>query len=215
MKVLRYSNLTYNDLNSQLPPDKNITVMHLGRGGVLPNCMLDDYNQKRVLRTLGVALNVQAARRHAEIQILWTGGHNRQLDRAGTELPAEAKAARRYARTKIDDRFTQLTEENSTSTVENATRSVELIPEDHVIVVVTDKLHYLTWKVQFIFWLVFPSQKVVFIKLSDSPPGTTWKNVAIHLVSTVVTVVGMAGVPRGNAAKVRDRQKLLERLTGH
>ena len=219
MKVLLYGSPNWKTgLDRQVPPGTNITVMHLGRGGVTARGTLDSYNQERVFQTLEVASDIQSLRPRAEVQIVWTGGHNRQQDRSGAQRPAsEAGAANQHALTMVtvDDKLTMVTEENSTSTVENATRSTELVADSGVIVVVTDPLHYLARKVQFIMWLAFPQHRLVFVEVVASPPGTNWKSKVKHLISTFVTVVGMAGVTRGDSAGIQRRQNRLQRLTGH
>lgn len=219
MKVLRYGSTNFKTrLASQIPPGTNITVMHLGRGGVTANGTLDSYNQDRVFQTLEVASEIGQIRPHAEVQIAWTGGCNRVEDRSGTQRPAsEAGAANQHALTMVtvDDNVTMVTEENSTSTVENATRSTKLVANSGVIVVVTDRLHYFARKVQFIMWLAFPQHRLVFVEVVASPPGTNGKSIAKHLISTFVTVVGMAGVTRGDSAGIQRRQNRLQRLTGH
>lgn len=219
MKVLRYGSTNFKTrLASQIPPGTNITVMHLGRGGVTTKGTLDSYNQERVFQTLEVATEINKLRPRAKVQIVWTGGHNRKQDRSGAQRPAsEAGAANQHALTMVteEDNFTMVTEKNSTSTVENATRSAELVADSGVIVVVTDRLHYLARKVQFIMWLAFPQHRVVFVEVVESPPGTNWKSKAKHLISTFVTVVGMAGVTRGDSVGIQRRQNRLQRLTGH
>ena len=219
MKVLRYGRPNFKSgLARQIPPGTNVTVMHLGRGGVMEDGTLDDYNQERVFQALEVATDINKLRPHATVQLVWTGGCNREEDRSGAERPAsEAEAANRHALTMYteDDSFKMVTETNSTSTVENATRSAELVEDSGVIVVVTDRLHYVARKVQFIMWLAFPQHRLVFVQVVASPPGTNWKSVAKHLVSTFVTVVGMTGVRRGNPKSIQNRQNLLQRLTGH
>lgn len=219
MKVLRPDSPNWKaSLANQILPATNIVVMHLGRGGVMEDGTLDPYNTGRVLQTLEVASDIEDLQPSARVQILWTGGCNRKQDRSGTRRPAsEGRAAIQCARPLVgkDDNFTMLTEENSTSTVENATRSSELVANSDVIVVVTDPLHYVARKIQFIMWLVFPYHRVVFVELPTNPPGTSWKNVAVHLVSTFITVAGMAGVTRGDSVGVQQRQNRLQRLTGH
>ena len=216
MRVLRPNSRNWKtDLAGQIPPGITVTVMHLGRGGVMADGTLDTYNKGRVLETLAVATDIQGIRPQNELRILWTGGCNREQDRSGAELPAsEAGAAEQYAQT-MQRGFTMLTEGDSTSTVENATRSKELVADSDVIVVVTDRLHYLARKVQFIMWLAFPQHKVVFVELHKMPPGTNWKKVATHLVSTLITTVGMIGVATGDAAGIQRRQNRLQSLTGH
>jgi hypothetical protein len=219
VKVLRYGSSNFKtNLARQIPPGTAITVMHLGRGGVTEEGTLDSYNKDRVFQTLEVASLVNKLRPRAKLQVIWTGGCNRQEDRADTKRPAsEAGAANQHALTMIeeDETYTMVTEEDSTSTVENATRSAELVADSGVIVIVTDPLHYLARKVQFIMKLVFPQHRLVFVEVVESPPGTDWKSKVKHLISTLVTVVGMAGVTRGDAAGIQRRQNLLQRLTGH
>jgi hypothetical protein len=207
-------------LDGQLPPHLDITIMHLGRGGVKEDGALDAYNKGRVEWTLDIARAIANLRPHAEIKILWTGGCNRKQDRAGAERPAsEGGAALQYANTliKADDRFVMLAEQISTSTVENATASAGagLVPDDSAIVVVTDPLHYMARKIQFIMRLVFPRHKLTYVELPSSPPDTTWKSVAKHLVSTFITTAGMIGVTRGDAPGIQRRQVWLQDHTGH
>lgn len=205
-------------LDGLLLPGLNITIMHLGRGGVMANGTLDAYNRGRVEQTLDVARGVASLRPHAKVRIIWTGGHNRQQDRSGTQrVASEGGAALQYASTlvKVSDRFTMLAEVNSTSTVENATASAGLVPSGGVIIVVTDPLHYVAGKVQFIMRQTFPKHRVVFVELPSSPPGTTWMSGAKHLVSTVITVAGMTGVARGDVAGIQRRQVWLQDHTGH
>lgn len=219
MKVLRYGSPNWKTgLNVHILPGKNVTIMHLGRGGVMEDGTLDFYNTDRVLQTVAIASDIADLRPPvSRLQILWTGGHNRKADRSGAQRPAsEAEAAYQYAgKVVIDDALTMLTEEDSTSTVENATRSTKIVPDGDVIVVVTDPLHYLAWKVQFIMWLTFPRHRLIFVELPSAPPDTNWKSKAKHLVSTFITVTGMIGVNRGNAAAIQRRQNQLQRLTGH
>jgi hypothetical protein len=206
------------DLDTQLPPGFNITIMHLGRGGVEEDGTLDPYNRDRVERTLDVARAVATLRPSAYIRILWTGGCNRQLDRSGTQRPAsEGGAALRYATTLIqaDDRFAMQSEENSTSTVENVTAYRKYASQGSDIVVVSDPLHYLARKIQFILWLVFPGRRTVFVELPSSSPDTNWKSRVKHLVSTFITVVGMIGITRGDAVGIQRRQVWLQDHTGH
>jgi hypothetical protein len=218
VKVLRYGSPNWTTgLNVNILPDTNVTIMHLGRGGVMEDGTLDLYNTQRVLQTVVVASVIVDLRPPvSRIQILWTGGHNRKADRSGAQRPAsEAGAAYQYAAKVTDDSLTMLTEEDSTSTVENATRSAGLVPDGDVIVVVTDPLHYLAWKVQFIMWLAFPGHRLIFVELPAAPPDTNWKSKVKHLVSTFITVTGMIGVTRGDAAAIQRRQNQLQRLTGH
>jgi hypothetical protein len=200
-------------LSKLIPLDTNVVVMHLGRGGV-ENGVLDPYNQGRVHQTLNVMASIETIRPRATVRILWTGGHNRQQDRTGNTPPiSEARAAHDYAATLIDDEM--LVEDQSTSTVENATRSREMVAADDTLVVVTDKLHYLARKVQFIFWLTYPRHRVVFVMLPKNPPGTDWLSRCKHLVSTITTVVGMVNVRRGDPDSIQKRQNRLQSITGH
>lgn len=204
-------------LDAQLPPNRNVTVVHLGRGGVQEDGTLDAYNKGRVEQTLRVVSAITSLRPRAKVQVIWTGGHNRKLDRSDTKpSTSEGDAALRHATELVGpDSYTMLSEAKSTSTVENATACAALIPADDTIVVVTDPLHYVSWKVQFIFWLTYPGRRIVFVELSLSPPGTTHKKVAVHLVSTFITMAGMIGVRRGNPAAIQHRQVRLQKYTGH
>lgn len=205
-------------LSKHIPPATDITIIHLGRGGVTKEGTLDIYNKGRVLQTVSLAAVIEGIRPRAQVSILWTGGCNREQDRAGDKRPAtEAGAALNYAYSLIGENDTVVMgiEERSTSTVENATRATALVSEFNTIVVVTDKLHYLAHKVQFIFWLAFPRRRVVFVTLPKSPPGTNAKTVAVHLVSTFITMLGMIGVHRGNADSIQRRQERLQQITGH
>lgn len=215
MKALPFDSTNFKTiLDAQILPNTDVIVMHLGRGGV-ESGVLDSYNKGRVLQVLDVASTIKAIRPRATVRILWTGGHNRQQDRTGNTPPvSEAEAARDYAAImRADDEM--LVENRSTSTVENATRSHEMVAADDTLVVVTDKLHFVAGKVRFIFWLTYPRRRVVFVKLSKNPPGTNWLSRCKHLVSTVITMVGMTGVRRGDPKGIQDRQNRLQRVTGH
>jgi len=205
-------------LAAQIPPATNVVVMHLGRGGVTEEGTLDIYNRGRVLQVLNVVAMIEDIRPRATVRTLWTGGCNREQDRTGDKPPvSEAEAAFNYARERFDEDsvFDMLTESLSTSTVENATRSREMVAAQDTIVVVTDSLHYLARKTQFIFWLTYPRHRVVFVKLPKPPPGTNWLGRCKHLASTAVTVVGMIGVRRGDPDSIQERQNQLQTLTGH
>lgn len=214
MKALPFDSTSFKTvLDARIPPNTDVVVMHLGRGGVESGA-LDSYNKGRVLQVLDVASTIKTIRPRATVRTLWTGGHNRQQDRTGNTPPvSEAQAAHDYAATLTDDEM--LVEDRSTSTVENATRSRELVAADDTIVVVTDKLHFVAGKVPFIFWLTYPHHRVVFVKLPKNPPGTNWLSRCKHLVSTAVTLVGMIGVRRGSPASIQKRQNKLQTITGH
>lgn len=218
MKVRFADRFRSSKLDAELPHGGYISIFHLGRGGVNADGTLDAYNRTRVERTLGLASVVAVLRPDANIQIVWTGGCNRKQDRASIARPtSEGEAALRHARTLIrpEDRFTMVAEESSTSTVENATASALLVSDNDTILVVTDPLHYLMRKVQFIFWLVFPKHERIYIQLPTSPPGTNIVKIATHLISTCTTVLGMSFVKRGNARSIQRRQVLLQKYTGH
>lgn len=218
MRVHCGSSFWSTGLDAKLPHSGNITIFHLGRGGVDEDGTLDDYNRNRVEWTLTVARVTALLRPEANIQIVWTGGCNRKQDRSGaSRATSEGRAALVHACTLIgrNDRFTMLAEENSTSTVENATASAKLVPEGDTVLVVTDPLHYLMQKAQFIFWLVYPRHQRIYVQLPASPPGTNSKKIATHLVSTYITVYGMSFVTRGDAAGIQRRQVLLQKYTGH
>lgn len=218
MKV-RYARSRWSGrLDDTLPPSGDITIFHLGRGGVGEDGTLDPYNRARVERTLAVARVVALVRPNANIRIIWTGGCNRKQDRSGTSrATSEGTAALAYACALFhaSDHFTMLAEENSTSTVENATASAELVPEDDTVLVVTDPLHYVARKVQFIFWLTYPRHRRLYVQLPASPPGTNAKSILVHLISTCTTVLGMFRVTRGDTAGIQRRQVVLQRYTRH
>ena len=217
MKV-RFARSLSSRLDAVLPPSGNVTVFHLGRGGVNADGTLDDYNSVRVERTLAVARVVTRLRPEAHVQVIWAGGCNRKQDRSGTSREtSEGRAALVYACGLIhgNDHFTMQAEENSTSTVENATASAKLVRKGDTILVVTDPLHYVARKVQFIFWLMFPRHRRLYIQLPASPPGTNIKSVVMHLVSTYITTLGMSFVTRGDADDIQRRQVQLQKLTGH
>jgi|GEM_PF-1802161 hypothetical protein len=217
MKV-RYAGVWSHKLDAKLPPSGNITVLHLGRGGVTEDGTLDTYNRERVVQTLAMVQTITLLRPGATVQVIWTGGHNRKQDRANTHRPAsEGGAALQYARTLLNrsNRFAMSAEEESTSTVENATAAAELVPKDGVVVVATDSLHYMMRKVQFIFWLAYPRHRRIYIELPASPPDTNWKKLATHLVSTCTTILGMLLVSRGDTAAIQRRQVSLQKYTGH
>lgn len=218
MKVRSAGSSWSSKLDAQLSQSGNVSIFHLGRGGVNDDGTLDPYNRARVERTLAVARAVAMLRPHANIQIIWTGGCNRKQDRTGTAGPiSEGRAALLHACTQIRqyDHFTMMTEENSTSTVENATASAKFVRQGDTIIVVTDRLHYLLRKIQFIFWLMYPAHERVYVQLPSSPPGTNVMKVVTHLISTCTTVLGMVFVKRGNAKSVQSRQVFLQRYTGH
>lgn len=218
MKVRYKGSRWSSKLDAELPQSGNVTIFHLGRGGVEEDGTLNAYNRNRVEQTLAAARVVALLRPYANIQIIWTGGCNRQQDRTGApRLASEGGAALLYARTLITarDRFTMLVEENSTSTVENATASAKLVRENDTILVVTDPPHYKMRKIQFIFWLMYPMHERTYLQLPTSPPGTNIVKAVVHVVSTCTTVLGMIFVKRGNARSIQHRQALLQKYTGH
>lgn len=216
---VRYASLSWlSKLGAQLlSSEGNVTILHLGRGGIHDG-KLDDYNRMRVIQTLAIARAVALLRPNAAVQIIWSGGCNRQQDRTGTPLlVTEAGAALKYAEPLLRecDRFTMAAEEHSTSTVENATESAKIVSSNDAIVVVTDPLHYWLWKVQLIAWLVYPHHRRIYVELPTSPPDTNWKKIAVHAVSTCTTVIGMTFVRRGDAVAIQRRQRLLQKWTRH
>jgi hypothetical protein len=204
-------------LDALLPPNADVTIIHLGRGGVEEDGTLDSYNRRRVEQTVSLASKVATIRPGVDTQIIWTGGCNREQDRCGVQLPAsEGGAALRYAST-LTNGYAMTAEEDSTSTVENATAAARLVLDNSVIIVVTDRLHYVARKVQLIFWLVFPQHRRVFVELSSVPPGTGPMKIVTHLASTVATAIGMfvLGAKRGDSDGIQRCQVKLQRITGH
>jgi hypothetical protein len=189
----------------------SITILALGRG-VQPDGSLTDYVKQRVAKTLEIARDFQ--HRGVLVQIIWTGGASRVQVSSGEKMTrSEAEAMLSHAATLAlpTDRFEQITEKRSITTVENLANCKPSITGE-LIVIVTDELHYRWKRVEIIAWLTYPGQAVTFLMIKSNAFG--WKQRVQQFASTVVLLFAMAGVRRGDAIAIMCRQRKLERLFG-
>ncbi len=187
----------------------SVTILALGRG-VQPDGSLTDYVKGRVAQTLQIARGLQY--RGVIVQIIWTGGASRDQTASGTVMArSEAEAMLEHAQTlaQSGDNFTQAIEKHSITTVENFANSKPAIT-GVLVIVVTDELHYRWKRVQIIAWLVLPHRPVKFLTIESDTFG--WKGRFAQFLSTVVLLLAMAGVRRGDPLAIMRRQHMLERV---
>lgn len=189
----------------------SVTILALGRG-VQPDGTLTDYVKGRVAKTLEVARGLQY--QGMIVQIIWTGGASRDQTASGTKMArSEAEAMHEHALSLglTTDNFAQTIETQSITTVENLCNSKSAVT-GVMVVIVTDELHYRWKRVEIIARRVFPHWPVRFIAIESDT--FNWKDRVKQFLSTVVLLIAMIGVERGNPTAVMRRQRLLERVFG-
>jgi hypothetical protein len=187
---------------------KKVAVLALGRG-VDENGELYEYTKERVTQTVRIVEEV--AKYCESVTVVWTGGHSiAQVLSDSVPHRSEGEAMHDYAlQYPIPTNVVYKTETSSRSTVENMTNSSTFVTESEILIVVSDRLHFLGGRIRLLMWLTFPAKQALLVAVS-SDPSTSWKSYVIHFSTFFLTAFFMIGVPRGNIRGINHRQSALE-----
>jgi len=152
--------------------------------------------------------------------VVFSGGRSWRQSRAGILPPSEGGAMLRYAQQIMSNRPPKgvefLAEEMSESTVANmvASKSLLQLGAHATLGLMSDRLHFSQGRPQFLAIRVFPNTTVVPLIVENSHPPSA-DDIAEERRATLVTMLAMTGVNRGDDRAIMRRQRILERLNRH